>query len=153
MAGPIPDDRPNQDPRPRRPRGAPPSVPDPTPDDSPRGDLPPLTKSDRPRLSGPTPQEREAALAALQQRVDVQRALADQHAKRVTPPSLDPFPVLSFRSTKRTADRLDALRPYLATSGKAPLVGALTRADLLRLAVEEGLICLERRARRAGGDR
>jgi hypothetical protein len=107
----------------------------------------------RRRLSGPTPQEKEAALAALQQRVDVQRALADQHAKQVTPPSLDPFPVLAFRSTKRTADRLDALRPYLTKSGKAPLVGALTRADLLRLAVEEGLICLERRARRAGGDR
>ena len=69
------------------------------------------------------------------------------------PPSADPFPVLAFRSTKRTADRLDALRPYLTKSGKAPLVGALTRADLLRLAVEEGLICLERRARRAGGDR
>jgi len=105
----------------------------------------------RPRLSGPTPQEREAALAALQQRADVQRALADQHATRVTPPSLDPFPVLAFRSTKRTADRLDALRPYLTKSGKAPLVGAMTRADLLRLAVEEGLICLERRARRARG--
>ena len=105
----------------------------------------------RPRLSGPTPQEKEAALAALQQRADVQRALADQHAKQVTPPSLDPFPVLAFRSTKRTADRLDALRPYLTKSGKAPLVGEMTRADLLRLAVEEGLICLERRARRARG--
>jgi hypothetical protein len=68
-------------------------------------------------------------------------------------PTPDLFPVLSFRSTKRTADRLDALRPYLTTSGKAPLVGEMTRADLLRLVIEEGLICLERRARRAGGDR
>lgn len=66
-------------------------------------------------------------------------------------PTPDLFPVLAFRSTKRTADRLDALRPYLVKSGKAPLVGELTRADLLRLAVEEGLICLERRARRARG--
>ena len=68
-------------------------------------------------------------------------------------PTPDLFPVLAFRSTKRTADRLDALRPYLVKSGKAPLVGEMTRADLLRLVIEEGLICLERRARRAGGDR
>jgi hypothetical protein len=138
VAGPIPDDDKSDRP---------------TPDDDPWGDLSPRTKPRRPPLAGPTPQEREAALAALQQRADVQAALADRHAKQVTPPSLDPFPVLAFRSTKRTADRLDALRPYLATSGKAPLVGEMTRADLLRLAVEEGLICLERRARRAGGDR
>lgn len=138
MAGPIPDDDKSDRP---------------TPDDDPWGDLSPRTNPRRPPLAGPTPQEREAALAALQQRADVQAALADRHATRVTPPSLDPFPVLAFRSTKRTADRLDALRPYLATSGKAPLVGEMTRADLLRLAVEEGLICLERRARRAGGDR
>lgn len=73
--------------------------------------------------------------------------------RTLTPPASDPFPTLSFRSTKRTADRLDALRPYLAESGKGPLVGEMTRADLLRLVVEEGLVCLERRARRAGGDR
>ncbi len=87
----------------------------------------------------------------------VKRASSSGNAPPVppfpTPPSADPFPVLSFRSTKRTADRLDALRPYLVKSGKAPLVGEMTRADLLRLAIEEGLICLERRARRAGGDR
>lgn len=70
--------------------------------------------------------------------------------RTVTPPASDPFPTLSFRSTKRTADRLDALRPYLTESGQVPLVGTLTRADLLRLVVEEGLVCLERRARRRG---
>jgi hypothetical protein len=67
------------------------------------------------------------------------------------PSTPDLFPTLAFRSTKRTADRLDALRPYLTETGQGPLVGELTRADLLRLVVEEGLAVLERRARRARG--
>lgn len=66
-------------------------------------------------------------------------------------PIPDLFPTLAFRSTKRTVDRLAALRSFLVASGAGPLVGEMTRADVLRLVVEEGLTVLERRARRARG--